>query len=53
MGLVAPRPGMKKVAGETLPDALMPLQPVEISGNVEMSAKPNNFHFILTPAHYR
>jgi len=49
--LVAPRPGMKKLAGETLPDALMPLQPALISANDDaMSARPNNFHFILTPA---
>jgi len=43
-----PRPGRKNVAGETLPEVLMPLQPVPNAPNASKVANGSHFQFTLT-----
>jgi len=47
-GLVCISPGNKKVAGETLRDALMPLQPVPINAKTGMIANLRIFQLNRT-----
>jgi hypothetical protein len=48
-GRDCPKPGRKKVAGETLPEALIPLQPAPDSkAKAGMIANRRNFQFNLT-----
>ncbi len=46
-------PGSKNVAGETLRDALMPLQPVPITAKTGMIAKLRIVQLNLTSRNYR
>ena len=47
-GWAWPKPGRKNIAGETLPDVLMPLQPLPSNPSTETSAIINHFQSNLT-----
>lgn len=52
-GEICPRPGRKKLRGETLREALMPLHPVTRATKAGIKASHKDFHSNLTVSHYR
>lgn len=52
-GSALSNPGSRKVAGETLWLALMPLQPVLNNASTGMQLSPSTFQFDLTEPQYR
>ncbi len=52
-GAAWPKPGRKKLAGDTLCEALMPLQPAPSATNAGQSASQKCFPSSFKRAHYR